>query len=69
MDRSFAINKFNVPRKLEIEGTSSAIFVIKTSLLFFCVPNVVNLYDFQISTIKHISVDSIKFEFGNKEKV
>ena len=33
----------------------------------FCVPNVVNLYELRMS-IKHFSVDSIKFEFGSKEK-
>ena len=61
-------------RKLEIEGTLSAIlFVIKklkqALRLLFCVPNAVNLYDLQMSVVKQFLVDSIKFEFGNKEKV
>ena len=36
--------------------------------MLFCVPNVVNLYDLQMSILKHLFVDSIKFEFGNKLK-
>ena len=35
----------------------------------FCVSSVVTSYDFQMSIVKYFSVDLIKFEFGNKEKV
>ena len=59
-------------RKLDIEGTPSAIFVIKTpryncrSVCFF---NAFYLYDLEMSIVQHFSVDSIKFQFGNKGKV
>ena len=56
-------------RKLEAEGTPSAIFVIKTPRYDCCVPNVVYFYDRQMSIVKHFSVHSDESEFGNKEKV
>ena len=57
-------------RKLEIEGTQSAIFLIETALRrLFCVPSIVYLNDHQMSIIKHFSVNSIKSEFGNTERV
>ena len=37
--------------------------------LRFCVLNVVYFYDHQMSIVKYFSVDSIKSEFRNKEKV
>ena len=53
-----------------MKGILSARFVIKTPLRFlFCVPNIVYLYDLQMSIGKHFSVGSIKSEFGNKRKV
>ena len=36
--------------------------------MLFCAPNVVYLYDIQMSTVEHFSVDSNKCEFGNKQK-
>ena len=55
--------------KLEIEGTLSAIVFIKTPRFDCCfVPNLVYLYELQVSIVKHFSVDSIKFELGKKEK-
>ena len=57
-------------RKLEIEQYQQYLSLKHALQLLFCVPNVVNLYDFvQMSIVKHFSVESIKFEFGNKEKV
>ena len=56
------------PRKLETEGTLSAIFVIKTRLLF-CFPCVVFLYDIQMSIVKRWPVGWIKSEFENKGNV
>ena len=35
----------------------------------FCALTVVYLYELETSIVKYFSVDSIKFEFGNKEKV
>ena len=37
--------------------------------MLFCVPNVVNLYELQMKSVKYFSVDSIKCESGNKENI
>ena len=57
-------------KKLETEGTPSALFFIKRLCYdCCCVLTVFHLYDPQMSIAKHASMDSINLEFGNKEKV
>ena len=52
-------------------GRISAIFVIKSPRCECCFVSLilVDLYDLQMSIVKHFSVGSIKFELGNKKKV
>ena len=54
----------------EIEGVPSTLFFVeKPRYDFFCVPNVVYLYDHQMSIAKHFSMDSVKSQFETMEKI
>ena len=52
----------------KVKSSQAAILPLNRVKQFFPV-SIANSYDLQMSILKHFSVDSIKFEFGNKEKV